>query len=477
MLTMSKTIAVSSMLVCVAVLAVIVGRSQTSAWSAVPVSTTATSGSTPASSLLQPDIRISGVIPGEVSLPPNPSSKAVENRPFFDSFSWQSFIALNWPAANDGRGVAESPDDPDVFLSAPNGHPTVWGTYKEAFELFGQENHRPSPWDSYHAEVHPDGKSTGRYGDKIFLQANKGSNLLNATNEAFSLPLIDQHWNYAYTDVRFNRMQFDAIRGMDNDETTWLYRMKNLSNAQPVSLPASKSATKAGSIMIKATWRILTEQDDPSRYYAYKSQIFDPESKDYKNQLMGLVGMHIVQKTKTFPEWIWSSFEQVDNVERGPGLPDSIKPSFNNATDTPKTIGGWANRPKKPIPPLQPLANRSPTQVTRFNEIPTTPTGNSTVDINRMYQEKLKGTVWEHYQLVITQWPTNPQSFKLLEDQGLYPEDAGQPFPVNGATNAVMETYFQSPADAAGSGGNSCMSCHYIAGKSDFSWVLQLRAH
>ena len=29
---------------------------------------------------------------------------------------------------------------------------------------------------------------------------------------------------------------------------------------------------------------------------------------------MGLVGLHIVSKTPARPQWIWSTFEQVDNV-------------------------------------------------------------------------------------------------------------------------------------------------------------------
>jgi hypothetical protein len=42
-----------------------------------------------------------------------------------------------------------------------------------------------------------------------------------------------------------------------------------------------------------------------------------------------------------------------------------------------------------------------------------------------------------------------------------------------------METYFQSQSDAAGAGGNSCMSCHYDAqsGLRDFSWGFARRPH
>src|SRR5262249_61703217 len=84
-------------------------------------------------------------------------------RPFFDYFSWQSFIALNWPADPAQRGVASQPGDPAAFQKAfkPNAAgqypPTVWSTWKQAFELFGQGNNRPSVWTSYQNAVWPCG--------------------------------------------------------------------------------------------------------------------------------------------------------------------------------------------------------------------------------------------------------------------------------------------------------------------------------
>jgi hypothetical protein len=77
----------------------------------------------------------------------------------------------------------------------------------------------------------------------------------------------------------------------------------------------------------------------------------------------------------------------------------------------------------------------------------------------------------------MTQWPTEGQSFKTMEAGGVYPQDSGVAFPVNGVTNTVMETFFQAQNDAAGAGGNSCMSCHYRAGQADYSWSLMRGAH
>lgn len=233
--------------------------------------------------------------------------------------------------------------------------------------------------------------------------------------------------------------------------------------------------------MLKATWREMTPADDASRYYTTRALVLDPAGPGVapacSPRLVGLVGLHIVHKVAPFSEWVWSTFEQVDNVERGAGAAPTTPISFNNGTGDPATVRGYANRPAAKVPPLLPEGQRVPAQVTRLNAIPDTPPGASTRDLNRAYQALLRGTAWEHYQLVITQWPTNPRSFKTVEQGGIYPADSGQPFPVAGCTNVTMETFLQSPVDAAGTGGNSCISCHYTAGKSDFSWSLQRRAH
>lgn len=414
-----------------------------------------------------PELVLSGRMPLSVRVPAG--TAPVDARPWFDQFSWRSFIALNWPADPKHRGEPLEPDNPKIFREPPAGSTTVWGSYKEAYELFGQGDRKPTPWNSYDIPVPVCREST--QGKKLLLMANKGGTLLDGVDEAFSFPLIDQNKNYAWTEVRFDKAQYEFIR---KDQ---LYLAKNLATRQPISMPASRPPDKLGAVMLKATWREMTPADDASRYYTVEALTYDPTSKTCDSRRMGLVGFHIVQKLEQFPEWIWSSFEQVDNIERGPGATPMTPISFNNGTPVPATVGGWADRPDTKVPPLLPPTGRVPTQVTRLNPIPDTPAGASTRDVNLAYQKLLDGTVWRNYQLVITQWPTKPDQFTIKEDGGIYPQNCGQPFPVDGCVNVTLETYFQSPGDAAGAGGNSCMSCHYTAGKSDFSWVLQRRAH
>ncbi len=427
----------------------------------------------PASPPQPPPPSFSGNIPLDVSIPSGVTTPE-QARPFFDTFSWRSFVALNWPAAPSPRGTPKQPNDPKVFLgAAAGGQPVVWGTYKEEFELFDQKNNRPTAWDSSTVPVNPCGGTSLKPGQKVFVRYTKGDSVVEIQNQAFSYPLIDQKLNYAVYEVRLNKTQYNFIRGADNNPSSWLYLLKNLAAKEPIQMPASSPPSTQGSLMLKAAWRILDPKtDDPSRFYAVSSMVLDPATNKCTPQTVGLVGFHIVQKLKDFPEWIWSTFEQVDNVPPASGPVAGQRYSFNNGTNNPPTIGGYANRPPLMAPHLQPVSQRKPVQVTRLNLIP-----DSTAALNKTWQQALKGTVWRYYQLVFTQWPTNPASFKTLENGGIYPQDSGAAFPVNGVTNTAMETYFQSASDAAGAGGNSCMSCHYRADQTDFSWSLLRGAH
>ena len=414
---------------------------------------------------------ISGNLPPTVVVPSSVTSPE-QARPFFDQFSWQSFLAMVWPSNSEPRGQPIDPDDAQTLKSPPEGSAPVFSSYKEAFELFGQGDQTPTVWASYDVPVSPCSNSAYAFGNKTMVMASKSGTLLDEVNEAFSFPLIDQQVNYAHSEVRFNEVQYTFIR--DNA----YYLVQNLAAAQPIVMPIDN----LGSLMVKVTWRIMTPNDDQSRYYTTQALLLNPDNNECEPARVGLVGMHIVRKIDKFAEWIWSSFEQVDNIERGRGSTAATPISFNNGTSSPPTPSGWANRPPL-VPPLLPANQRTATQVTRVNPIPATPAGASTLDVNNAYQDLLVGTVWEFYQCIITQWPTEGQQSKFLikEDGGVYPADCGQPFPVDGCTNVAMETYLQTAADAAGTvggaNGNSCMGCHYGAGQSDFSWVLQNRAH
>lgn len=432
-----------------------------------------------------PAAMVSGNIPLAVQLPAS-APTAQSARPYFDYFSWESFIALNWPAATGSRGVPDQPNNSSVFLDAAAGSPVVWGTYKDSFALFGQKDQRPSAWESNNDPISPCPNGQSDQKNLIFL--TKGNTPLMETAEAFSFPLVDQRSNYVYFDVRYDQAQYNFTRGQDSAPTSWLYLLKNLApkeNAQfGLQMPSSVGppTNTLGSIMVKAAWRIKTDSDDSSRFYTTTAQIYNPQTQKCTSTPVLMVGFHIAHKVSPFTEWVWSTFEQVDNVPPDADIKPQPSPppkgySFNNGTGSPATVGGYNYKPSP-----SPIPSPSPVQVTRVNPIPNTPAGQSTREINAFFQQLLKGTVWQYYQLVVTQWPFNPgfgqgKPFVLMQNGGVYPQGAGNAFPVNGAVNPAIETYFQTQNDAAGAGGNSCMSCHYRAGQSDFSWGLNRRAH
>ena len=249
----------------------------------------------------------------------------------------------------------------------------IWDSYREAYELFRPDGQRPVPFD-VKQQVLPFCANVPA-GTKVLLMGTKSGTLLQATSQSFSYPLVDQNLNYVYYEIRFNRDQYDFVRGSDKNKASWLYLAANLEAAEskaPISMPISAPQPyREGAVMLKAAWKQLAAPDP--RYYTVPAVIYDPSSKQpCRKTLVGLIGFHIAHKVKDFPQWIWSSFEHVDNVPNDDGS-HSGPMTLNNGKAEPKTDGGWANRPNSQS--LVPKDKRVAAQVTRLNPIPTTPAG------------------------------------------------------------------------------------------------------
>jgi hypothetical protein len=274
-------------------------------------------------------------------------------------------------------------------------------------------------------------------------------------------PVVDLNGNYVYYESRINKVEYDYI------VANKLYskagqRAFLLKPAPPnkIDFPkGSKATLSPGSIEIKAMWKQLGANDDPGRFYTIQAIRVDPVTKTASPRPIqfGLVGLHIVTRTKLAPNWIWSTFEHEDNApdvcERMP------RPHYNFFDPTqPLPKEGFGNRPKN-NDDLDP--NPKPTQIARVenNHLITAPW---TLDLNATMQTHLKETVWGKYRLVSTQWPNTPS-------------DDGLPVPPR-LTNTIAETYIQKEG--------SCMRCHKRAGtaytdqngpapSANFSYLLQ----
>jgi hypothetical protein len=389
-------------------------------------------------------------------VPPTPDGQSPF--PFFNNYSWRSFIALNWPALTSPAQRGQ-PDRSKRFGDTSG--PRVWTTWKSQIEIFQPGGAKPSDWTSY------DGKNPCGEGFSNSVVTLSAFSPFSDFNQAiFALdrvgnPLVAQNGTYVRYEVRVNRQEFDSI----TDENHKWYIAANLPS------PDNPVPFNVGSTEIKAAWRILTDKDTPairSRYYIVPdAQVFDVTAKKCLKRDIALVGFHIVTKTADRPQWIWSTFEHVDNV---PGLSSEPKPpsgvpfSFNDPSK-PQTLD--PRRPPPPISPTnQPVANPTPMQVVRLQKIGPTP-DDDTMKMNQAYWNlpEIKGTVWENYMLVATQWPTQTSPEK--------PDNNGVPFPIDGmeTANTTMETYFQAPRQPPFTGG-SCMECHQTSNAAGRDFVM-----
>lgn len=277
-----------------------------------------------------------------------------------------------------------------------------------------------------------------------------------------ALPAQNKTWVRFAT--AFNQIEYERI------VTDKLYILSNLKAASPLTLPNT-------SVDVKSSWVDMTGIPRPDRYYTRMATVMNPLTGACSQTKVGLVGLHIVQKTASRPQWIWSTFEHVDNVPPGASNPPAFGFNDGNGQAMPATD------PNGGFPPND-WAKPVPYNVVRAMPIDTSGNGSSqtsTKATNAGYQKALGG-VWQNYQLVMTQWPVAQQG---VPPEGPIPaSQAGTPdltFPGIGAqssfANTTMETWEQKNV------GTGCMACHNAANvasatnpATDFLWSLQMNA-
>lgn len=254
-------------------------------------------------------------------------------------------------------------------------------------------------------------------------------------------PLVAQNRTYVRFQTGFNKIEFDQIQ---RDK---LYLRSNLQGTMTFQPRA---------IDIKAAWIDMTGIAHPERFYTREAYLLDLASETCSKSKVGLVGLHIVQKTTSRPQWIWSSFEQVDNlIEEKSQIPAT----FNSADGL-------------RMPDQNPYVFPPPVQVPApFNVDRTKPVHVQTKSTNEIYRKMLAdaGVPWQFYKLVVTQWPLSVGD----------PSADGRPpntFPGSGAeataySNLTMETFDQKSVRTG------CMNCHNATRvTTDFLWSLNTRA-
>jgi hypothetical protein len=413
-------------------------------------------------------------------------STRLDPYPTFDNFAWRAFLALNWPARPrvDGRG------EPDRGKTLSDSGPRVWETFKSSYELFqiGPEGRpiAPSAFESFEGR-NPCGNAFDNQTKTLasFTPYAEFNQPGYAAGE-FLNPLVARNRTYTRYEIRLNRPEYDAIAA-----SGWSEGFNLPDAAHPADLPI-------GSIAVKASWRILTEADTPAvraRYYVVQDvHVVDVAKSIAAGKIVcsssdvALVGMHVMIKTRYRPQWLWATFEHVDNVPpagegeaREPDAKDAGAPySYFDDTQSNQLLPPLGSPEAEPISMANPPQfNPKPMQVVRRHPIHA-----STMAMNRAYWALpgVKGTIWEHYMLVASQWPTVPAPQGPGNDGQFFPglavdpntpresyqsADATEEYKEN-LVNTTMETYLQ---DAP----SSCMSCHAKVANArgrDFAGIL-----
>jgi hypothetical protein len=373
---------------------------------------------------------------------------------FFDEYSWRAFVAMVWPAAPGQRGVA------DKSKAVGAGGPRVFETYKSLWEVFHPDGSAPrADFNQYEDGVNNACKITPKFGDLVLASFSGIDDIGQAGNGELLGPLAAQNGKYVRTLTLFDSTLFQEIVNKK-------YYLRSALPAIPTPRPdLPVLQVPIGSVSVKASWIEMAGLPEAirKRYYTRMAIVKSVNTGECSRVLVGLAGLHIMHKTPGRPQWIWSSFEQIDSVPLArPGAPGVF--AFHN--------GGREPMPAENPLALVPLAKEP---VTPFNVVRTMPIHPKTALTNFQYQELLEGTIWKNYQLVVTQW-------SRLEGNQATPVPAAlngsivNTFPGTGAfsafANLTMETFQQDRVQTG------CMSCHnQVRMSTDFLWSVQDHAY
>ncbi|MFL5355489.1 hypothetical protein [Archangium sp.] len=411
----------------------------------------------------------------------------------YDTFSWKSFIAINWMVDEKGnpKPVLEARDlPPPAMVGMPRWTPRwlKWSTSQDLFpDPAGQEieflTTTPDPQDSAIGPLRHLSFALLRAEGPLLDLASQSAplvHLMNGCGAAMVAPLWDQNGHMVYYQSRVNDVSSQFI---EHGKANTLDGQIEIQNSFVFSFPTgvyyingnekSLDPKDEGAIEIKMAWKVIDESkgDIPERFFTMATELPWTGGRR-ERKLLGLVGMHIAHKSQTSAQWIWSTFEHVDNVSVDPAevaryrkQGKRLRPSFND----PNCNDCQTNQPPcgqdQETPGDAPAGGRTcKTQVTRV-----LPIARSTAELNAQARQafKDKGMVWQYYELVGTQWALQP----TLSDSN------GVPTP-RYLSNTMFETYKQN---------TSCIDCHshaimaaskdkqrntYKTAPSDFSWLL-----
>ena len=364
-----------------------------------------------------------------------------------DEFSWASFVAVNWPANN--STIGQGGDGPAIWQS--------WKSDTDVLVPTGQVPipfKQPSPIPAACTQVGPPGTRILTHDTKM--------GQLGDFNTPGNGPLIDLNGEYVRFEILVNEPMYDFI------VSNTLYSKAGQAVYNPggvVAFPSGALNGAPGAVMLKVAWKIMGAGDDPKRFHTAMAYLYNPaQSPACQLKQVGMVGMHISHKTANAPQWVWSTFEHVNNVP----LVGSVGGgpfNFNDGTIPHRSLGcDGKSCNLVPIGKWDPNSGvKTPVHVARLVNFTKTAVAQNAAFEAALLAVDAK-SVFANYRLVGTQFPSD------VTNQN---NPAGVPLPPFLA-NSTMETFLQGEVPNVSS---SCANCHYQATMSDgrlsdFSFIL-----
>lgn len=222
-----------------------------------------------------------------------------------DRYAWRLFIALNWPA-----DVAKREADPTRKFG--ENATSVWESWKLSSgrndEVFLQNGQDPGPWlpgkpvvtrklrdfetlPLQQVERRAHNRRVPLF-DPIIADAGANENHMN--KDAYEFFRKNELYNVEGQEALFNKAQ--AVF------------MKAASEERPIDFSEFRLDFPLNAKEVKAQWRPIGEEEK-SRYRW--EEFIDANGQ---KKIFGLTALHIT--TKDLPNWLWATFEHVDNPKR-----------------------------------------------------------------------------------------------------------------------------------------------------------------
>ncbi|MFO0587620.1 MAG: hypothetical protein U0441_08775 [Polyangiaceae bacterium] len=405
------------------------------------------------------------------------------NQQDFNCYAWQELIGLDWPSAFPNGGP------PSVFGDPADTGPVTWETYMDIDELFTADGSPPPSWGTPPtipaACQKLQDKATGpARRTRALAMSAKFSELIQSSSSAQATAppnwLGAQNGTNLWYEVKVDQDEYNYIvqnKLYSADGQTAFYAQGPSARITlPPGVMKFGQTTTLGAIELKAAWMVVTDPTNAkwTRYKKTSAFVYDATNDTCSAVTTALVGLHILHKTSSQPTWVWSTFEQVDNVQDpsiNVGTPPAGYNLFNpscapqketfpaSCSPDGKTTSGTVACAANTQPPYN-IGDGCPAPVP-IQVARTTALDSDAQAINKLAQsfirDQYSASVWQYYAVVNVIWSSSPPT----QQPQNAPVSFTSPQPPSGAiANTTMETYAQS---------TRCLDCHTYASTADGS--------